>query len=83
MALANKHIHDFESKAEDRGTPSRNTKFCIQRCLNQHCLNVEAALLSMPVILWSNNFALVDPCYTIAYMEHKMHSADNSSALED
>jgi hypothetical protein len=90
MALANKHIHTFESKAEDRGTPSRNTKYFIQRCLNQHCLKMEvsdyqmaAALLSLPVILRSDNFAFVDPYSTIAYMEDKMHSGNASATLED
>jgi hypothetical protein len=79
MVLANKHIQAFESKAKDSGTDSRNTKYFIQRCLNQHCLKMEvsdyqmaAALLSMPVIIRSNNFAFVDPYSTIAYMEDKM-----------
>jgi hypothetical protein len=41
MALANKHIHASESKAEDRGAPSLNTKFFVQQRLNQHCLKME------------------------------------------
>jgi hypothetical protein len=76
MALANTHNRTLESKAEDRGTDSRNTKFFIQRCLNQHCLKMEvsdyqmaAALLSMPVIIRSNKFAFVDPYSTLAYMK--------------
>jgi hypothetical protein len=78
MAHANKHIHAFDSKAEDAGTNSRNTKYFIQRCLNQCCLKMEvsdyqmaASLLSMPVILRSNIFAFVDPYAMIAYMEDK------------
>jgi hypothetical protein len=42
-----------------------------------------AALLSLPVILRSDNFAFVDPYSTIAYMEDKMHSGNASAALED
>ena len=86
MALANRHNHTFESKAEDRGTDSRNTKFFIQRCLNQHCLKMEvsdyqmaAALLSMPVIIWSNKFAFVDPYSTLAYMKDHTQPEDNST----
>jgi len=78
MALANKHIHTFESKAEDKGTASRNTKYFIQRCLNQHCLKMEvsdyqmaAALLNLPVIIQSNKFAFVDPWAALAYMRDK------------
>ena len=78
MALANKHIHTFESKAEDSGTASRNTKYFIQRCLNQHCLKMEvsdyqmaAALLNLPVIIQSNKFAFVDPWAAMAYMRDK------------
>jgi hypothetical protein len=86
MALANKHIHTFESKAEDKGTDGRNTKYFIQRCLNQHCLKMEvsdyqmaAALLSMPVIIRSKNVSFVDPHSAMAYIEDKMmHLADNS-----
>jgi hypothetical protein len=90
MACANKHIHTFESKAEDKGTTSRNTKFFISRCLNQHCLKMEvsdyqmaAALLSMPVIIRSNIYSFVDPHSAIAYMENKMHSVDDSSVQLD
>ncbi len=86
MALANRHNHTFESKAEDRGTDSRNTKFFIQRCLNQHCLKMEisdyqmaAALLSMPVIIRSNKFAFVDPYSTLAYMKDHTQPEDNST----
>ena len=75
MALANKHNRTFESKAEDRGTDSCNTKFFLQRCLNQHCLKMEvsdyqmaAALLSMPVIIRSHKFAFVNPYSTLAYI---------------
>jgi hypothetical protein len=91
MALANKHTHMVESKAEDKGTDSRNTKYFISRCLNQHCLKMEvsdyqmaASLLSMPVILRSNNFAFIDPYSTMAYMKDKMmHPAGNSSVPSD
>jgi hypothetical protein len=75
MAHANRHIHTFDSKAEDTGTASGNTKYFVQRCLNQHCLKMEvldcqmaAALLSMPVILRSNIFLFVDPHATLAHM---------------
>jgi hypothetical protein len=78
MAHANKCIHAFDSKAEDTGTASRNTKYFVQRCLNQHCLKMEvsdcqmaAAVLSMPVILRSNIFAFVDPHATLACVEDK------------
>jgi hypothetical protein len=87
MALANKHNRTFESKAEDRGTDSRNTKFFIQRCLNQHCLKMEvsdyqmaAALLSMPVVIQSHKFAFVDPYSTLAYMKDHTQQEDNSDA---
>jgi hypothetical protein len=88
MALANKHIHTFESKAEDTGTNSRNTKYFIQRCLNQHCLKMEvsdyqmaAALLSMPVIIRSHIFSFVDPHSAITYMEDKMHEEKSTDTL--
>jgi hypothetical protein len=87
MALANKHIHTFPSTAEDTGTDSRNTKFFIQRCLNQHCLKMEvsdyqmaAAVLSMPVIIRSNNVSFVDPHSAIAYMEDKIHPVLNDTS---
>jgi hypothetical protein len=76
MALANKHNRTLESKAEDRGTGSCNTKFFVQRCLNQHCLKMEvsdyqmaAALPSMPVIIRSHRLAFLDPFSTLAYMK--------------
>ena len=90
MALANKHIHTFDSTAEDKGTNSRNTKYFIQRCLNQHCLKMEvsdyqmaAALLSMPVIIRSDIFSFVDPHSSMAYLEDKMHPEDNSEEPSD
>ena len=91
MALANKHIHTFESKAEDAGTDSRNTKFFIQRCLNQHCLKMEvsdyqmaAAVLSMPVIIRSHKFAFIDPYSAMAYIDEKlMDPVDDSSVPSD
>jgi hypothetical protein len=87
MALANKHIHTYESRAEDSGTNSRNTRFFVQRCLNQHCLKMEvsdyqmaASLLSLPVVIRSNNFSFVDPYSSIAY---KMDQVENSSVPFD
>jgi hypothetical protein len=87
MALANQHIHTFESTAEDSGTNSRNTKFFIQRCLNQHCLKMEvsdyqmaAAVLSMPVIIQSDKFAYVDPWAAMAYLDDKIRRENLSNA---
>jgi hypothetical protein len=84
MALANKHIHTFESKAEDKGTDGRNTKYFIQRCLNQHCLKMEvsdyqmaAALLSLPVIIRSNKFAFIDPYSAMAFIDDKQMQSAN------
>jgi hypothetical protein len=86
MALANKHIHTYESTAEDTGTKTRYTKYFIQRCLNQHCLKMEisdyqmaAAVLSMPVILRSNKFAFIDPYSSMAYIKDKMRPIDDAS----